>query len=55
MFLEITAEGWVAIIGAIGATTTVIGAAVVGIIMAWQNGKKLDAAAQRREEIASKE
>ncbi len=50
--LEITAEGWVAIIGAIGATATVIGAAVVGVIMAWNANKKLDVAAQRREEIA---
>ena len=52
--LEITAEGWVAIIGAIGIlATTVAGAAVMVIVALGQLNKKVDAAAQRREEIAT--
>lgn len=49
--LEIDAQGWVQIIGAISAAATVIGAAVVGVIMAWKANQKLDQAAERREEI----
>ena len=53
MVLEITAEGWVAIIGAIAAASTVIGAAMVGIIMALGNlNRKVDDAAIRREQLA---
>ncbi len=53
MFLEITAEGWVAIIGAIGIlATTVAGAAVMVIVALGQLNKKVDAAAERREQIA---
>ena len=51
MILEIDAQGWVLIIGAVASAATVIGAAVVGVIIAWQNGKKLDVAAERREAI----
>lgn len=51
MILEIDAQGWVLIIGAIATAATTICAAVVGVIIAWGNSKKLDQAAQRREEI----
>ena len=51
MFLEIDAQGWVSIIGAIAAAATVIGAAVVGVILAWKNNQALQQAATRREEI----
>ncbi len=53
MILEIEAEGWVLIIGAIGSMATVVGAALVGVIMALKStNAKLDEAAVRREEIA---
>ena len=53
MILEITAEGWVIIIGSIAAAATTIGAAVVGVIMALaQLNRKVGAAAERREQIA---
>mgnify|MGYP001563213585 CR=1 FL=1 len=51
--LEITAEGWVAIIGALGAFVTILGATVVGIVVAMNANKKVDAAAVRREELAA--
>lgn len=51
MLLEITAEGWVAIIGAVAAAITVLAAAITSVIIAWGNSKKLDVAASRREEI----
>jgi hypothetical protein len=47
-FLEIDATGWVAIIGAIGTLITGAGVTAVGVIMAL---RKLDAAAERREQI----
>ena len=53
MMLEIDADGWVQIIGALGVFVTVAGTALVGVIMAFRANQKLDAAAQRREEIAS--
>lgn len=53
MIIEIDAAGWVAIIGAIGTASTVIaGAAVLVIVALGNTNKKIDAAAQRREEIA---
>ena len=53
MILEIDAQGWVLIIGAVASAATVIGAAVVGVIMALnQLNRKIDEAAERREEIA---
>lgn len=51
MFLEIDAQGWVAIIVALGGFATILGAAIVGVIIAWKNGQKLDTAAARREDI----
>ena len=51
MILEIDAQGWVAIIGALGAFVTILGVAATGVIIAIRTGQKVDAAAQRREEI----
>lgn len=46
------AEGWVTIIVALGGFVTILGTAIVGVIIAWRTGQKIDQAAQRREEIA---
>ena len=51
MILEIDAQGWVAIIGALGAFVTILGVAATGVIIAIRTGQKVDAAAARREEI----
>lgn len=49
--LEIDAQGWVLIIGAIGTCATVVAAAAVTVIVALKTNQKLDTAAARREEI----
>ncbi len=54
MLLEIDANGWVAIIGALGTAATVIAGAAVLVIAALGNmNKKMDAAATRREQIGT--
>lgn len=49
--MEITTEGWLAIITAIGGLVTIAGTQIVLIIKASRTDQKLDAAAARREEI----
>ncbi len=52
MILEIDADGWVKIIGAVGVLVGLTSTAIIGVIMAWKVNNKLNVAAQRREEIA---
>jgi hypothetical protein len=49
MLLAIDAVGWVQIIGAIAAASTVIASSIVLVL---NTNKKLDGAAERREQIA---
>ncbi len=44
---------WVVFFAAAGGFVTVLGTAIVGVIVALRANQKMDAAAQRREEIAS--
>ncbi len=53
MILEIDAQGWVAIIGAVSAAVVAGCAAIAGVFIAISNSKKLDAAATRREQIGT--
>ncbi len=48
-----SAQDWILIIGAIGTLVTIIGTQVILIIKATQTQTSINAAAQRREEIAS--